>query len=155
MIEDTAERDGEDIVQDVIANIFDVADVTVPIENLSAYVYRSLRNRVVDYLRKRKRVMISLDEQLFDDSDLSLSDLLHDSHYDVSDEMVMRERLERVFEIIETLNEDQKAVLIQTEFEGRSFAELSEEWEIPLGTLLARKSRAMKRIREALSDLDE
>ena len=48
LIKDTSEMDAEDIVQDVMLNLFDTADITAPIENLSAYVYRSIYNRVVD-----------------------------------------------------------------------------------------------------------
>ena len=54
LIDDAAERDGEDIVEDVIVNLFDKADITSPIDNLTAYVYRSLRNRIIDYLRKKR-----------------------------------------------------------------------------------------------------
>jgi len=36
LIDDTAERDAEDVVQDVILHIFDRADIGAPIENLSA-----------------------------------------------------------------------------------------------------------------------
>jgi DNA-directed RNA polymerase specialized sigma24 family protein len=36
--------------------------------------------------------------------------------------------------------------------DGRSFQELAEEWDEPLGTLLSRKSRAKARLREMLSE---
>jgi len=39
----------------------------------------------------------------------------------------------------------------QTEFSGRSYRELSERWKVPIGKLLARKSRALKKIRALLS----
>lgn len=44
LIEDTGDRDGEDIVQDVALSLFQRADVLMPIEALSAYVYQSLRD---------------------------------------------------------------------------------------------------------------
>jgi RNA polymerase sigma-70 factor (ECF subfamily) len=46
LIDDAAERDGEDIVQDVALKLLSRADVLMPIETLSAYVYQFLRNRV-------------------------------------------------------------------------------------------------------------
>ena len=54
LIDDTAEKDGEDIVQDVALSLLARTDVLVPIESLSAYVYQSLRNRVIDSLRSRR-----------------------------------------------------------------------------------------------------
>ena len=54
LIDDMADRDSEDVVQDVILGIWDTADVTIPLDKLSAYVYRSLKNRVIDLMRSRK-----------------------------------------------------------------------------------------------------
>lgn len=140
LIDDTAERDAEDIVQDVILNIFDKADIGLPIENLSAYIYQALRNRVVDLLRKRKKT-------------LSLSDVIHASPYDTAVEVEKKEIREKLYHAIESLNDEQKTVVIATEFDDRSFRELSEEWGVPIGTLLARKSRAIQKIKQELTGL--
>jgi len=140
LIDDAAERDAEDIVQDVMLNIFNKADFTIPIENLSAYIYQSLRNRVIDVLRKKKDVT-------------SLSDLIQDKHYDTAREIEKKEIREYVFQAIDSLNAKQRAVIIATEFEGHSFRELSQQWQIPIGTLLARKSRALQKIRQRLTGL--
>jgi RNA polymerase sigma-70 factor (ECF subfamily) len=153
LIDDTAERDGEDIVQDVALNLFNRADISVPIENMSAYIYRSLRNRVVDYLRKRKGPLISLDGEVYDQREFSLADMIHDYRYHPGREIDSKQIRQRVFAAIESLPDDQKAIIIETEFEGHTFRDLSEKWGIPIGTLLARKSRALKKIRGALSDL--
>jgi RNA polymerase sigma factor (sigma-70 family) len=153
-IDDTAARDGEDIVQEVIANAFNLADVNAPIENISAYLYRSLRNRIVDYLRKRKKDTVSLEEVVLEASNLRLADLLYDTGDNPIVELEKREMLHLLFETIEALNEDQKAVLVETEFEGRTFKELAEAWQVPVGTLLARKSRAVTNIRKIFQDLN-
>ena len=118
-------------MQDVALNIFNTADVMVPIEHLSAYVYQALRNRVVDILRTRRAEIVSLDTGLFDDPRLSLADVLQDSRYDTAQEVEQHEIRQRLFGAIESLNPTQKAIVIETEFEGRSFRELSEAWEIP------------------------
>ncbi|MBD3243180.1 MAG: RNA polymerase subunit sigma-24, partial [Chitinivibrionales bacterium] len=55
LIDDAAEQDAEDFVQDVAVKLLSLADITAPIENLSAYVYRALRNRVIDAFRVRRR----------------------------------------------------------------------------------------------------
>ena len=154
MIDDAAERDGEDIVQDVMLNAFNLADLNAPIENVSAYLYQSLRNRVVDYLRKRKSGNVSLEELVLEESDLKLGDLLYDADNNPVVEFERREMLHFLFEAIDTLNEAQRAVLIETEFEGRTFKELAKEWGVPVGTLLARKSRALAKIRKIFQDIN-
>lgn len=140
LIDDAGDRDAEDIVQDVMLSIFDKADVTIPIENLAAYVYRSLRNKVIDIFRKREEI-------------LSLSDVIVDARSDTERVVERKELMDFVFRAIDSLPDVQRAVFIATEIEGWSFRELSEEWEIPIGTLLARKSRALQHIRKKLTEL--
>jgi RNA polymerase sigma factor (sigma-70 family) len=151
LIDDAAERDGEDIVQDVALNLFSRADVLMPIETLSAYVYQSLRNRVIDYLRQRRNV-VSLDESIDEDGGSSLTQQLSDSLSDVEKEVSRAELRKSIVSAIEHLPGEQKAVVIETELNGRSFRDLSREWGIPIGTLLARKSRALAKIRESLRE---
>lgn len=140
LIDDAAERDAEDIVQDVMLNIFDKADFTRPIENLSAYIYQSLRNRVIDVLRRKKDV-------------ISLSELIRDVRYDTVHEVEKKEIQEQILQAMDSLSDEQRAIIIATEFDGCSFRELSEEWQVPIGTLLARKSRALQKIRNKLTGL--
>jgi RNA polymerase sigma factor (sigma-70 family) len=150
--QDTAQRDGEDVVQDVMLNLFDSTDVTAPIENLAAYVYRSLYNRVVDILRKPRRTL-SLDAEIDHETDRSFRDVLLDIRYDAFSEMQKKELRARIFEAVDLLNPALRAVFIATEFEGRTFRELSEIWEEPIGTLLSRKRRAVQKVKSALKDL--
>jgi len=151
LIENTAERDGEDLVQDVMLGLFERADVTVPIENLASYVYRSLYNRIVDGYRRRKR-LASLDFPALQAEDSTLLDSIADTKYDVSGELEKRETIERVYEAIDRLSPRLKSVLIATELEGRTFRELSLEWKVPLGTLLSYKHRAVRAVRTMLAD---
>ncbi len=150
-IDRAADRDAEDIVQDVMVNIFDRADLTIPIENLSAYIYRSLRNRIVDFFRK-KREEVSLDAKLSYNRDTSLAELIRDVRGDSAAIREREELQERLYEAIESLNEKDRAIVIATEFDEVPFRELSQEWGIPMGTLLARKSRALQKIKKELSD---
>ena len=137
-IADSADRDAEDVVQDVIESLFEKADVTAPIADLSAYLYRSLRNRVIDLYRRPKRTAEMPEE---------LSDL----RFEASGDFDREEAREELFAAIDELPPAQREVLVATELEGRSFKELAEEWETPIGTLLARKHRAIRALKETLS----
>ena len=137
-IDDAADQDAEDVVQDVIVNLFDKADPTIPVRNLAAYIYRALRNGIIDRFRKRRETV-------------ALSDAVLASREDPLREAEKSELLDLVFEAMDELSAGEKAVILATEFEGRPFKELAEEWDVPLGTLLARKSRALEKIRKRLT----
>jgi len=137
-IDDAADRDAEDIVMDVMLGLFEKANVSRPVEDLSAYVFQSLRNRIVDLFRTRK-------------NRVALSDVLQDSRCDTLGELEKKDLREKIYNSINNLNEKQRAVVIATEFEGISFRALSKQWGIPMGTLLARKSRAIKKIKNEMN----
>jgi RNA polymerase sigma factor (sigma-70 family) len=152
LIDDEADRDVEDVIQDVMLNIFNMADVTRPIQNLSAYIYGALRNRVIDYLRKR-RSDISIDAPAGVGEGVSLADVLSDARYDIAADFEKNEIRNGVLDAIDSLGEEERTILIMTEFEKRSFREVSDATGIPIGTLLSRKSRAITKIRRKLGFL--
>jgi RNA polymerase sigma factor (sigma-70 family) len=144
-------EDAEDIIQDVMLGIFDRADITAPIENLSAYIYRALYNRIVDrYRRAKQRRTESIDSYRDGEGVHTLSDMLWDERYNAYTELEKKELWKVLFDAVDGLKPRQKAVFVATEFEGRTFRELSSLWGVPLGTLLSQKHRAVKKIRSAL-----
>ena len=47
-INDAADRDAEDIIQDVALKIFSRSDSLSPINNVAGYVYNSIKNKIID-----------------------------------------------------------------------------------------------------------
>lgn len=155
-IDDSADREAEDIVQDVIVNLFDKADVTIPIENLTAYVYQSLKNKIVDIFRKRaKSPQISLDDNISNGANegLSLAELIRDARSHTASEEEKKEMYTHLYNAIEALSDKEKTVIVATEFEGVPFGKLSQQLGVPIGTLLARKSRALKKIKITMKNI--
>lgn len=153
LIEDAADMDGEDILQDVMLSIFDRADITAPIQNVSAYVYRALSHRVVDRYRRRRRDL-SLDAVTEAEESRALLDTLTDSRYETAVLLEQAELQTSLFEAIDSLRPEYRQVVVATEFEGKSFRELSEELGVPLNTLLSWKRRAVSKLRSALETPD-
>ena len=138
-ISDTADRDAEDVVQDVLERLFEQSDLAAPIADISAYLYRSLRNKVIDLYRRKRGNTVELA------ADIS------DTRFEASEEIERAEAQEEMFAAIDALPDRQREVLVATELEGRTFRELAEEWDVPIGTLLARKHRAMRAVRMTLT----
>jgi DNA-directed RNA polymerase specialized sigma24 family protein len=94
--------------------------------------------------------MVSLDESIDEDGESSLIQQLSETISDGEKDVTRDELRKSIVSAIDQLPGEQKAVVIETELNGRSFRDLSLEWGIPIGTLLARKSRALAKIRELL-----
>ena len=102
-IQDLADYDAEDLVQDVALNIYNRADISGPIEDLSAYVYSALRNAVIDLFR-RKRSVVSLDQPLPGTEDLTLAHVIRDSGYDSLSKLERKELIEELYCALDALN---------------------------------------------------
>ena len=144
LVRDRTEMDAEDIVHDVLIKVLERADVTTP-ENLAAYVFRSVKNRVIDNIRTR-RLTVSLDAELGRRE--RLVDLLRDQRPDALEVLQTEEGKKALFIALDTLSEMERDVVITHEFEGTSFREMSDMWNVPQNTLLSHKSRAMKKLKK-------
>ena len=60
-----------------------------------------------------------------------------------------------MYELMEELSPDQQEIIIKTEIEGFTFEELSQEWDIPIGTLLSRKHRGMAKLQKLMTEYQE
>jgi len=148
-----SEMDAEDIVADVMLGLVSRMETNGPVENLAAYAYRSVRNRIADYERSRVKET-SLDGMADEDGGLPLLSLLVAENEEPFDAEERAARLHRLTDAIGKLEPRQRAVLIATELKGQSFRELAEVWNEPIGTLLSRKSRAVKSLRRLFEETD-
>lgn len=139
----------EDIVQDVALNLFTKLDFDANIENVAGYVYRSVKNKVVDVQRKPKKEVLL---EQFNDDDSKSDDLIAKLLFnatEVDQKLVDSELFYKKLDVaFKELPPNQRAVIVATEFEGCSFEELSVEWDVPVGALLSWKHRGIKKLKE-------
>ncbi len=142
---DLSRGDAEDLVSDVVYRVLRRIDIVGEIENLAAYLYRSLENRIVDK-RRGASPGESLDEEALQFQTKPVQDRGPDQGLERLD---LRERLAHA---IGRLSPQERAVFLATEMDDRSFRDLAEEWGEPIGTLLSRKNRAVARLQEMLAE---
>jgi len=141
------EASPEDIVQDVVVGLIGKFEVNAQIENITAYLYRSVRNKIIDAQKKKQRT-VSIESFTNKKNENYLQDTLFD---DISEENEYSDiEPEKLREAITQLRPDEQAVIIATEFENISYEDLSEEWNVPIGTLLSRKHRALSKLHKIL-----
>lgn len=150
LLRETADMDAEDVVQDVLLRMLERADTSDTLENMAAYIYRSLRNRVIDY-RRTQRPKLSLDYGSSENGE-RLIDLLQDQKPNTLELLQTQQGKQELFEALECLSGMEKQVIIAHELEGVPFRELAIAWEVPQNTLISHKSRAMKKLKNYFSD---
>ena len=144
--------DAEDIVQEVFYQLAASYSVTEPIEQLTAWLFRVARNKIIDWYRRRHPNAVPPANQA-DGEPLLLEEILPDREQ--SPDMLYARKVvwEQLAEALDDLPEAQREVFVLHEMEGRSFKEIAEITGEPVNTLLARKRYAVLYLRERLQEL--
>lgn len=145
-----SDMDAEDIVADVLFNVYNRVAADNHVENLAAYLYQSVKNKIWDHFRQ-PQTPLSLDAP-DQNTDLSRGEKLVDTRVDVENVVEEKEFVLRLRSALLSLEPKQRAVWVATELEGYTFKELSLKWGEPMGTLLSRKGRATKALRKLLQN---
>jgi len=142
--------DAEDILQDVLHEFVQAYRLPEPIEQVSAWLFRVARNRIIDRFRKHREQPLT---DMVDDADdaehrldlaLPATDAGPEAAYARS---VLLAALQHA---LDELPDNQRDIFIAHELEGRSFKELAAESGASLNTLLARKRYAVLHLRARL-----
>ncbi len=135
-LEDRSDMDAEDIIQEVALNLYTRIDFEGPVENLAAYLYRSVRNKITDLQRRRAARKRTIQRETESErAHLEEPETLSPEEYESLYGMM--------YEALDELGPESREIIVATELEGYSFREISEETGIPVGTLLSRKHRAI------------
>ena len=152
-IDDTYDLDSHDIIQEVMVSLIEKTELTIPMENLAAYIYRAVQNKIIDIFRRKKKKIGSMDNPIDSENNLTLKDILQDVSQNVDQEVEKKETISKLLELMDELSPSEKAVILAVEMEGRTYRDLAEEWDEPVGTLLSRKSRAIKKLQTQLKTI--
>ena len=134
-IRDTANRDAEDIIQDVALKLFTGADRYAPINNVAGFVYKSIKHKIIDIMRSpaHKEPL----EVLSDFSDLAgIMNAAGDDKESEQMFVVLKKA-------IQELKPSYQFIIVSMDLKGISYKEISEKTGIPQGTLMSRRHRAL------------
>lgn len=147
--------DAEDILQEVFYELIAATRLLQPIEQVSAWLFRVARNRIIDRFRKNREhlaqnaAMLESEQEEAD----NLEQMLPSA--DSGPEVLFARRmlLEELDAALDELPALQRDVFIAHELEGKSFRELAQQTGLNINTLLARKRYAVLHLRRRLQDI--
>ena len=147
--------DAEDVLQDVLHEFVQAYRLPAPIEQASAWLFRTARNRIIDRFRKKKEQpltdLLGVEDEA--DSEYRL-DLALPSHDAGPEALYARTLLLKALQgALDELPANQREVFIAHELEGLSFKEMAAQSGVTLNTLLARKRYAVLHLRARLQPI--
>jgi len=146
-------RDAEDILQDVFTRLVEANRLLMPIDHLTGWLYQVARNRITDLFRRNREESLSAAGAGNAEGERSLEDLLPSPEAGPEALFLRRMLLEELSSAVGELPEEQRAVFVAHELEGRSFKEIAAQTGVSVNTLLARKRYAVLRLRKRLQDI--
>jgi len=146
------DADAEDILQDVWYQLSSIID-TEPIEQLSSWLYRVSRNRIVD--RNRKLKPLSLEDLAYEDEDgeMVFPEALLSGGIDPESELENAYFREAFFAALNELSEKQREVFVLNELEDNTLQQIADKNGENIKTIISRKRYAVAHLRERLQTM--
>lgn len=135
------EEEAQDIVQELFISLWDNQVDIEHTEHLSGYLYRSVTNRCLNYLRDRKRMDKHLEQWKREQEEEAGEEEFNSA--------VHEEIIHRLQQLIAELPSGRRLVL-QLSMEGLSGEEIAQKLNISITTVKQQKYRAYQFIREHL-----
>jgi RNA polymerase sigma factor (sigma-70 family) len=150
------ESDVEDLLQEVFYELVTAHRLLMPIDYVTGWLFRVARNRITDLFRKKKPENFSDAAGTDEDGELfEFEDLLPSPDAGPEALYFRGVLLDELKLALSELPDEQRAVFLAHELEGRSFKELSEETGVNINTLLARKRYAVLYLRTRLKSIHD
>ena len=133
---------GDELLQDSIVKILSINKDIKHIDNLNAYFYKIISNDWKDKTKKRKVETYDIEE---------FSNTLSANDLDLNEKIDSKRKNKKIHELINELSENLKSTFLLATIEEKSYKEISEILDIPLGTVMSRLNEARKKLKISIS----
>jgi RNA polymerase sigma factor (sigma-70 family) len=147
--------DAEDILQDVFYELVEAYRMMRPVEQVTAWLFRVARNRIIDLFRRKKREALTIKSDVLPDDEgpRSLEEMLPSPDAGPDAVYAGNILLQELEEVLDELPAEQRDIFIAHEVMGYTFNELADRYGVGVNTLLSRKHYAVKFLRERLREI--
>ena len=136
--------DGEDLTMDSFGRAFRNINAYKPTSAFSTWLFRIASNNAIDYIRSNKQKTVSIDKTNDEDNENNFinSPLLIEADRDPEQEMISTQKQHWIRVLVDQLPNDYSQITEMRYFEEKSYTEIAEELELPIGTVKARLFRS-------------
>ena len=133
-------EDAEDVAHTVFVNLWEQRAAATQIKSVDAYLYRMTRNATTDILRRRVRERLYLSRSNEGEETATTESIEAEIETDI-----------RLLEAINDLPEPQRTILRLRHFEGLSYQQIAERYNISPHTVHYHISKALANLRNSLT----
>ena len=146
--------DAEDLTIEAFGKAFKNLNQYSPSFAFSTWLFKIASNNCIDYLRKKRTNILSLDGGMNDENEMEPTIPIKDGNLD-PEENLIRDQIVTLMRTVVTKLKPRYRVLIEMRyFQELSYEEISLELDLPIGTVKAQLFRARELLFNTLKDSD-
>ena len=150
-----SEDDAEDLTIESFTKAFKRLHQYTPAFAFSTWLFKIASNHTIDFIRKKRINALSLDRGFSNAEGDRMEISVKDEGLDPMEALQKQERIERMREVVSQLKDRYKRLVELRYFEEKSYEEISEELNLPLGTVKAQLFRARDMMAKVLESSRE
>lgn len=134
--------DADDLTIEAFGKAFNRLHQYTPNYAFSTWLFKIASNNCIDFIRKKKKRLLSIDENFENDSGDKMRIDLESDGLDPMQNVIRDQKFAHMREIVQKLKPRYRQLIELRYFKELSYEEISNELEIPLGTVKAQLFRA-------------
>lgn len=136
--------DAEDLTIEAFGKAFRNLHQYTPNFAFSTWLFKIASNNCIDFIRKKRKNIVSLDQPIGHDGDddFSIHHVVAADTPDPEESFIIKQKIQLMHGIVERLKPHYKLLVEMRYFKELSYEEIADELNLPLGTVKAQLFRA-------------
>lgn len=147
--------DADDLTIEAFGKAFNRLHQYTPNFAFSTWLFKIATNNCIDFIRKKKKNVLSLDNRYNNDDGDSLMIELKSNTRNPEQEAIREQKIKIMREVVTRLKPRYKELVEMRYFKEMSYDEISQELDLPLGTVKAQLFRARDFLANILKNTKE
>ncbi|MCB8994356.1 MAG: sigma-70 family RNA polymerase sigma factor [Bacteroidales bacterium] len=146
--------DAEDLTIEAFGKAFKNINQYTPNFAFSTWLFKIATNNCIDFIRKRRGNVVSLDQNIHDDSSFSPSAHIQSDTPDPEAHMINQQKIKLMRDVVNKLKPRYRRLVELRYFSEYSYEEISSELNLPIGTVKAQLFRARELLYNILKNTE-
>jgi RNA polymerase sigma-70 factor (ECF subfamily) len=148
-------EDAEDLTIEAFGKAFQKLPSYSPSFAFSTWLFKIATNNCIDFIRKQRMKITSIDEPVKEDSDENFGRLLKANSLNPEEHYMMEQRSRVLRNMMDKLKGNYRQMIEMRYFDEMSYQEISEKMNLPIGTVKAQLFRAKELLIEIFKSSEE
>ncbi|MCC7303362.1 MAG: sigma-70 family RNA polymerase sigma factor [Bacteroidia bacterium] len=147
--------DAEDLTIEAFGKAFKRLHQYTPNFAFSTWLFKIATNNCIDFIRKNRLNMLSIDKPMRDEEGGEITLDIRDEKSDPEENVIKKQKELHLRAIVDKLKPRYRQLVQLRYFEEKSYEEISQEMDLPVGTVKAQLFRARELLYQVLRKKDD